>query len=108
MAFVSWLFFYLADLATLRKWGKVTVGYEDLRKSQRFFLSILKFPVAACLTLATFWTHPLSKSRLHLGTTNLILLVLLLLFLRSRLPMAGGQLPLIGWYCTEKENRHLP
>ncbi len=56
--------------------------------------------VTACLTLATFWTHALSKSRIQLGTTNLIIIILLLLFLRSRLPMAGGQLPLIGQSTT--------
>ena len=37
----------------------------------------------------------MSKSRINLGTTNFLILVLLLLFLRTRLPMAGGTLPLI-------------
>ena len=50
----------------------------------------------ASITLATFWTFPLSKSRIMLGMTNLLILVLVLLYLRSRLPMAGAQLPLVG------------
>lgn len=51
--------------------------------------------VVACLALATFWTHPQSRTRFVLGTTNLIILFVALLFLRSCLPAAGAQMPLI-------------
>ena len=52
--------------------------------------------MVGCLTLATFWTFPLSKTRITLGLTNLLILTVMLIYLRSRLPMSGTQLPLIG------------
>jgi len=83
----SWVDRKIAVLPTLRE-------EKESRKTRVRIFPFLS--VAACLTLATFWTHPMAKSRLLLGVANLVILVLLLLFLRSRLPMAGGQLPLVG------------
>ena len=54
------------------------------------------FSVVACLTLATFWTHPSSNHRIFLGCLNLFILVFMLSEARARLPMAGSQLPLVG------------
>lgn len=96
-------------------WPDVTVTLNLVRVSQidrkiavlplistnyfMFSRSIVKclcLTVVACITLATFWTFPLAKSRILLGVTNLVILVLVILFLRSRLPMSGAKLPLVG------------
>ena len=56
----------------------------------------LFFTVVSCLTLATFWTHPSSSHRIRLGCLNLFILIFMLAEARTRLPMAGSQLPLVG------------
>ena len=63
------------------------------------------FSVVACLTLATFWTHPSSNHRIFLGCLNLFILVFMLSEARARLPMAGSQLPLVGKY-TVRHSYH--
>ncbi len=52
--------------------------------------------VCAVLALATFWIHPGSNARFIFGTTNLLILFLLMLEFRMSLPMAGAQMPLIS------------
>ena len=52
--------------------------------------------MVSCLTLATFWTHPSSSHRIRLGCLNLFILIFMLAEARTRLPMAGSQLPLVG------------
>jgi len=77
-------------------WPDITVQFRMRRRSfvdQK--IAVLPIILVASITLATFWTFPLSKSRIMLGMTNLLILVLVLLYLRSRLPMAGAQLPLV-------------
>lgn len=59
-------------------------------------VAVLPLIVVCCLSLAAFWTFPLSKSRLTLGCLNIIILFLALLYLRSRLPMSGAEIPLIS------------
>jgi len=59
-------------------------------------IAVLPLILVACLTLATFWTHPSSNHRIFLGCLNLFILVFMLSEARARLPMAGSQLPLVG------------
>merc|ERR1712168_123011 len=56
---------------------------------------VLPLILVSCLTLATFWTHPSSGNRILLGCFNLLVVILLLLEVQARLPMAGAQLPLV-------------
>ena len=57
--------------------------------------------MVSCLTLATFWTHPSSGNRILLGCFNLLVVILLILEVQTRLPMAGAQLPLVGEMLNE-------
>jgi len=56
-------------------------------------LAVFPLLVISCLTLATFWTFPAARSRLILGSVNFLACTIFLLYLRSRLPFAGAQLP---------------
>ncbi len=46
--------------------------------------------------MSLFWTFPLSKTRVFLAGINFVILAIMLIYLRSRLPMSGAQLPMIG------------
>ena len=79
------------------------LDYENMELlSELFVLSffayslVFEFEVVSCLSLAAFWTHPLSKNRMTLASLNLLILVLTIYFFRSRLPKAGAQLPYVG------------
>ena len=60
------------------------------------YQSYTLFSVISCLTLATFWTFPAARSRLILGSVNFLVCTIFLLFLRTRLPVTGSQIPMIG------------
>ncbi|TRY69589.1 hypothetical protein TCAL_05233 [Tigriopus californicus] len=85
---------YYGDLS--EPWPDVTAKFTLRRISfvdQK--LAVLPIVVVAALTLALFWTFPMTRSRILLGGINLLILILILIYLRSRLPSAGGQLPLV-------------
>jgi len=58
-------------------------------------LAVFPLLVITCLTLATFWTFPAARSRLILGSVNFLVCIIFLLFLRTRLPVTGSQIPMI-------------
>eukprot|EP00095_Tigriopus_kingsejongensis_P010104 maker-scaffold152_size304267-snap-gene-0.14 protein:Tk10104 transcript:maker-scaffold152_size304267-snap-gene-0.14-mRNA-1 annotation:"neurotransmitter gated ion channel" len=85
---------FFGDLS--EAWPDVTVRLTLRRRSfvdQK--LAVLPIVVVSCLTLSLFWTFPMAKSRTLLGGINLLIMVIILIYLRSRLPSAGGQLPLV-------------
>ena len=78
--------------------------FKNVSPLDTYLITKLKyyFSVITCLTLATFWTFPAARSRLILGSVNFLVCIIFLLFLRTRLPVTGSQIPMIGKELIEK------